>query len=368
MVKLETVSAAVDEMWEAWRLEDAKRVEQVLHESVTGIGTGVDEIRGSLKEMMDQFYRDFDELTDEKRLEHDWRRHREYGDTAIAEGAVTVMFKDDGYDITLPVRYTFFLLKTGGRWLISHTHLSMPAYGQDEGTSFPIEALKARQRELENTIAEQQVNLEKERKRTEELLLNTLPAAVVKELKETGAAQPRRFEDVSIMFTDFVGFTNAVATVPTKKLVQELHDIYSAFDDIMVKHQIEKIQTIGDSYLAVSGLPQEHDLHAIHAVRAAKDILAYLKQRNSEHGIKWRVRIGIHAGPVITGVIGKRKYSYNLFGDSVNIASRLESSGEVDRINVSAYTYELIKDEFDCEYRGKVDAKGKGEIDMYFVK
>ena len=201
----------------------------------------------------------------------------------------------------------------------------------------------------------------------EKLLHNILPKEIAKELRETGSVKPARYENVSIMFSDFKGFTNIVASIPTKKLVEELNEIFSQFDDIVESEGVEKIQTVGDGYLAACGLPREVDDHALRCVRAAKRMIDFLNERNEISAIKWKARIGIHSGPISAGVIGKKKFAYDLFGDTLNIASRIESNGEEGRINVSAYTYDLIKDEFPSEYRGKLNAKGKGELDMYFV-
>ncbi len=197
---------------------------------------------------------------------------------------------------------------------------------------------------------------------------NILPKEVAKELRETGKVKPARYEDVSIMFSDFKGFTNIVATIPTKKLIKELNEIFSQFDDIVESEGVEKIQTVGDGYLAACGLPTVTGDHAVRCVRAAKRMIHFLNERKEKSAIKWKVRIGIHSGPISAGVIGKKKFTYDIFGDTINTASRIESNGVPGKINVSAYTYDLIKDEFPAEYRGKLNAKGKGEIDMYFIK
>ena len=203
---------------------------------------------------------------------------------------------------------------------------------------------------------------------SENLLHNILPRKVAQELREKGSVKPARFEDVSIMFSDFKGFTNIVASIPTKKLIEELNEIFSEFDDIVESEGVEKIQTVGDGYLAACGLPTVKQDHAQRCVRAAKKIINFLDDRNEKSAIKWKVRIGIHSGPISAGVIGKKKFAYDIFGDTINTASRIESNGEAGKINVSAYTYDLIKDEFPAEYRGKLEKKGKGELDMYFVK
>jgi len=202
---------------------------------------------------------------------------------------------------------------------------------------------------------------------SESLLLNILPAAVTRELTETGSVKPARFDDVTILFSDFKEFTNIVATIPTHKLVSELNDIFGHFDDIMEEEGVEKIQTIGDAYLAACGVPKETEDHALRCTRAAKKMIGFLDQRNEANAIKWKIRIGLHSGPVAAGVVGKKKFAYTIFGDTINTASRLETASEEGRINVSAYTYDLIKHQFPGEYRGKISAKGKGDLDMYFV-
>lgn len=216
-------------------------------------------------------------------------------------------------------------------------------------------------------IEQQKETIIKERDKSEKLLLNILPFKVAQELKETGKAKPRRFENVTILFSDFQGFTELVASIPPITLIEELNDIFSHFDDIMGDEGVEKIETIRDAYLAAAGLPEEAPDHAVRCVLAAKRMIDFLKQRNARNKIKWKMRIGIHSGPVVAGVVGKKKFAYDLFGDTINTASRIETAGEAGKINVSASTYHLIKNKFDCTARGKIAAKGKGEIEMWFV-
>lgn len=228
-------------------------------------------------------------------------------------------------------------------------------------------SLRKQRQLLRTRVYEQTQKMRAEQQRSDELLLNILPAAVAHELKATGKTEPVFFEEVSIMFADFKGFTNIVASIPGKKLVSELDDIFQAYDEIMEEVGLEKIQTVGDAYLAACGLPDSDPDHAKKCVIAAQKIIVFLEERNQTEGIKWNVRIGIHSGSITAGVIGKKKFAYDLFGDTINIAARIESASESGKINVSAYTYTLIKEDFPCEYRGKINAKGKGELDMYFV-
>lgn len=231
-----------------------------------------------------------------------------------------------------------------------------------------IEGLQRSERELEEKVSQRTLELQIEQIRTKELLHNILPVEIAEELSATGSARPARHESVTILFTDFSGFTQAVSSMPADRMVGELNELFVAFDAITDLLGVEKIKTIGDSYMAVAGLPKQCDDHAQRCIRAGLLIIDYLEDRNRNSAFKWSIRLGVHSGPVVAGVVGKRKYAYDIWGDAVNIASRMESSGEIGRVNISAYTYDLVKDDFECEYRGKVDAKGKGAIDMYFVK
>jgi PAS domain S-box-containing protein len=207
-----------------------------------------------------------------------------------------------------------------------------------------------------------------EKKKSDELLLNILPKQVADELKINGKARAKRYEDVTILFTDFQDFTLLAASISPVKLVKELNEIFSSFDDIMEAFQIEKIETIGDAYFAACGVPARNKDHATTCIEAARQMLKYLEQRNKTSPIQWNMRVGIHSGPVVAGVVGKKKYNYDLFGDTVNTASRMETNGEVGKINISETTYELVKAKYNCYPRGQINAKGKGKLNMYFVE
>lgn len=228
--------------------------------------------------------------------------------------------------------------------------------------------VKKRNEALEAMVRDRTSALEQEKDKSDELLHNILPSSLVDELKVYGNVRPRRFNSISIMFTDFKAFTYTTSVLPPEELVHELNDIFKNFDSLIGKYGLEKLKTIGDSYMAACGIPNEMEDHAIRIVYAALDFQKMIKERNKSSAIKWEMRLGIHSGSVVAGVVGTKKFTYDIWGDTVNIASRMESSGEPGEINISGYTYMLIRDHFDCEYRGKVETKGKGSIDMYFVK
>lgn len=231
------------------------------------------------------------------------------------------------------------------------------------------------ERKVEERTAEvvaQSREIEGQKVRIEDLLLNILPREISDELKEKGKATARRHEEVTVVFTDVKGFTRIAEKMTPEQLVNDLHDCFLHFDEVVDRYGIEKIKTIGDSYMCAGGVPTNDPWHAHKAVLAALEIRDLMREqgqaRRAAGREPWILRIGVHTGPVVAGVVGKRKFAYDIWGDAVNTASRMESSGEPDEVNISGATYALVKDRFDCEYRGKIQAKNKGEIDMYFVK
>ena len=210
-----------------------------------------------------------------------------------------------------------------------------------------------------------------EKDRSDNLLLNILPVQIAKELKEDGKAEARNYEMVTVMFTDFKDFTRIAEQLSPSQLVEEIHTCFSAFDNIIHKHQIEKIKTIGDAYMCAGGLPLKNQTHAEDVVKAALEIREFMKEHNKKKIAngqpQFEIRIGVNSGPVVAGIVGVKKFAYDIWGDTVNLASRMESHGVVGEVNISGTTFELIKEKFPCAYRGKVEAKNKGEVDMYFV-
>jgi class 3 adenylate cyclase/Tfp pilus assembly protein PilF len=218
----------------------------------------------------------------------------------------------------------------------------------------------------------QRNRIKKGKRRSDELLLNILPAEVAEELKKNGSAEAKQFDDVTVMFTDFKNFTHISEKLSPSELVAEIDYYFKAFDKIMDKFNIEKIKTIGDSYMAAGGLPVANKTNAVDVVKAALEIEKFIDKKLEEERAngkeQFEIRIGIHTGPVVAGIVGIKKFAYDIWGDTVNIASRMENSGEPGRINISGTTYEQVKSKFKCTYRGKIEAKNKGMIDMYFVE
>lgn len=226
-------------------------------------------------------------------------------------------------------------------------------------------------RKTRNELSARNVLINREKDRSDELLLNILPAETAEELKIHGRSEARHFDMVTVMFTDFKGFTQLAEKLTPQQLVDEIDFCFRRFDNIITNHNIEKIKTIGDAYMCAAGLPVATDSHAVDMVKAALEIQAFMhklgKERKAEGRPVFDLRIGIHSGPVIAGIVGTKKFQYDIWGDTVNIAARMESSGEAGRINISQTTWERIKHQFECTHRGKIEAKNKGLVDMYFV-
>jgi class 3 adenylate cyclase len=254
---------------------------------------------------------------------------------------------------------------------------------REEAQALALQAAK----EKNTLIAQQNIMLEKkveerttkiketlklveiEKLKSEELLLNILPQSTANELKESGTAQPKHFESVTVIFFDIEKFTTLADKLHSEELVARLDDLFQHIDEIIERSSLEKIKTIGDAYMAAGGIPLTNDSHPIDAIKAAIEVMTYLEEKEPDsQGNKWQMRCGIHTGPVVAGVVGKNKFAYDIWGSTVNFASRMESSGEVGKINISEATYQLVKSQVPCTFRGAVEVKGLGKLNMYFVE
>ncbi len=221
--------------------------------------------------------------------------------------------------------------------------------------------------EINQKLKRRTKQLEEEKIKSNKLLHNILPAEIVKELRDNGIISPRYYKSVTIMITDFEGFTSISSGMHPSTLVKELNEIFKNFDSIIDKYNLEKLKTMGDSYMVAGGLPKEIPDHAEKIVCAALDMQNYLEQRNINSRYKWRMRTGIHTGDVVAGVVGKNKFTYDIWGNTVNIASVMERNSQPGKVNITEATYLLISDNFECELHNKVEITGNGTLDMYFI-
>jgi class 3 adenylate cyclase len=220
-------------------------------------------------------------------------------------------------------------------------------------------------------MARQKDVIEEARNKADRLLLNVLPENVARELKENGHVVPKHFPVATVLFADLVGFSKLCKGLTAKEIIDELNYLFVGFDLILERNNLEKIKTIGDGYMAAGGIPLSNTSNPVDAVKAALEMIQSverIKNENAKSGRpQWQVRIGIHTGDLIAGVIGKSKFAYDIWGGAVNIASRMESAGDAGKVNISGITYQLVKDKFKCDHRGNIEVKNMGKMDMYFV-
>ena len=272
----------------------------------------------------------------------------------------------DGYEVIKNIKKNPMTADIPVIFLTGKTDVS------DETTGFELGAVDYISKPFNPLVVKARVKthleLVKQRRKTETLLASILPEKVINDLKSVGFSKPDVFENVSVLFSDFVGFTDMSTTMKPEILINELSEIFTEFDSIIEKNQCERIKTIGDAYLAVCGMPIQNPNHAEFMTKSALKMLQYLEERNKSSDIHWQCRIGIHSGSVVGGIVGVKKYIYDIFGDTVNTASRIEGASEAMKLSVSHTTYKLIKDKFKCIPRGLILLKGKGDTALYFVE
>ncbi len=377
----QAVLNAFTHFWKTWseREKGADTITDLIplfHPDVSAIGSGEHEAGWTFDQVIQNFTDDFNEMRTGFSLRFLNVNAKTISDTsAFVEAEANVEIESDGEDLILfHMRISQIFVCESDRWLAIHIHCSFPSTDQDLGEAYPIDALKAKNNKLKKLVLQRTEELsqrtrqvQEQKDRAEQLLYNILPKKIAHELLDTGKNIPLRHENVSVLFTDFKEFTEIASQISATKLVEELNEIFYKFDDITLDLGIEKIKTIGDSYMAVCGVPDPVDNHAMRCIEAARLMMGFIEQRNNLAPLYWKMRIGIHSGPVVAGVVGNHKFSYDLWGNTVNVASRLESLSEAGRINISQQTFDKVKSKYSCTYRGKLEAKGKGAIDMYFV-
>jgi class 3 adenylate cyclase len=309
-------------MWDSWENPTAATIEESIltwAELGKGFGSGATEIWKSRTDFKKYCEEGFRQSPEGFRVKSKWIETDPLSDDLVALwGEITITIKLPLKNIVIdPIRVTGVFKKFGGQMKLLQWHASVPDVSSEDEVW-------------------------------------------------GGTGEPKLYENVSILFTDFVGFTKLVSNITPKKLVDELNEIFAEFDDITKRNGLEKIKTIGDAYMAAIGLKEEVD-HALSAVKTAKEMLQYLNHKNKKNDIKWDMRTGIHSGPAVGGTIGSEKLGFDLWGDTVNLASRIESSSEANRINISLDTYNLVKHVYPCDYRGLIEIKDKRKFEMYFV-
>lgn len=310
-------------LWQLWSSRDSTTIDRVLkliHKDVKGFGSAASEkfthsdaIRLQLEAEMRQIPQGFS-------FEITWI------DTTMLSDNLVGLLAEVRVEVSLPkkkivlepVRASHVLKQFGEEMLILQWHISVPDAGTEDEI-FP------------------------------------------------GAGKPRLYDQASVLFTDFVGFTQIVSSISAERLVEELNEIFARFDEITLDNRLYKVKTMGDAYMAVGGIKIQQNDHAVKCVKTAREMIAYLEDRNAKSGIQWQMRAGVHTGPVVAGLIGRENLHFDIWGDTVNFASRMENTGMPNKINISKATYQLIRNVFPCTFRGKIEVKGKGKADMYFV-
>ena len=369
-----TVLATHDQFWQSYARRDLDGRFSVVAEDVTFFGTSRHERAANKVAYRAMNEKGVEQYPAPFLIEYLWLEVHVLGDTAWTECDSCWVKDFNGTPGSDVLRLTTLFHKRNGNWLVVHVHGSEPDYRLQEGEYMTNAKVMARNKELEGMVAERMRQLNVEKKRSEDLLLNILPHDVAEELMDTGTAVARQYDKVTILFSDFEDFTGASERLSPQELVGELNACFGAFDHIITARGLEKIKTIGDSYMCVGGLPDPKTSTSADVVHAALEMQAFIAarkvEREAQHLPAFEMRAGIHTGPVVAGIVGVKKFQYDLWGDTVNTASRMESSGEVGQVNISEATYALVKDEPDLIFtpRGKVQAKGKGELEMYFVR
>jgi len=363
-----------EQFWQSYARRDLDGRFAVCADDVTFFGTGLHERAVGIAQYRAMNEKGVEQYPHAFKIDHIWLEVRLWGDTAWVEGDTYWIMGEGEASTRDIVRQTTILKRSGGRWQIAHVHGSDPDYRLREGEYMTHGNIHARNKELEREVLIRTEELQVEKKRSDELLRNILPEEVAQELMDKGEAEARSISEVTILFTDFKGFTAISEQLTARDLVAELNACFKAFDHIITERGIEKIKTIGDAYMAAGGLPDARHGSPVDVLCAALEMQDFMQRYQAECSALgkpfFEMRAGIHTGPVVAGIVGVKKFQYDIWGDAVNTAARMESSGAVGRVNISAATYARVKNTPGLRFntRGKVQAKGKGEMEMWFVE
>ncbi|MBK9286879.1 MAG: nuclear transport factor 2 family protein [Flavobacteriales bacterium] len=365
----EKVLAIHSDFWQAYAERDLDRRFAVCAREITFFGTGhheravgIEQYRAMNQKGVDQFPMPF-------KIDMLWTDLHMHGDTAWVECDTVWRKTERDHCTTDEVRLTTILKRINGRWWVTHVHGSTPDYRLHDGEYMLRAQERLRNQELEREVAERTAELQRANQITDDLLRNILPASVVEELRNNASVKARLHPHATVLFADFKDFTHHSERLSPQQLVDELNECFTAFDRMLVNHHVEKIKTVGDAYLAAAGLPEPNPEHAVEAVALALEIRDFIRARQVRRGAhSFGIRIGVHSGEVVAGVVGIRKFAYDIWGDTVNTAARLQQCCLEDHVNISATTEALVKDHFRCTYRGEIDAKNKGRLKMYFAE
>jgi class 3 adenylate cyclase/ketosteroid isomerase-like protein len=355
--------------WQGCALRDVDMRFSVCSDVATFFGTGLHERAVGKQQAREMNEKGIRQFPDPFEINTIWETVRVVGDIAWVEANTAWIRNVKGKSVKDIIRLTTIFKKEQGRWMVIHMHGSEPDYRLQDGEFMVNENIIDRNRVLEKQVFERTQELELEKQRSDKLLLNILPEKVAEELKTNGKAVAKLYSQVTVLFTDFKDFTLFSQQLSPQELIDELHECFREFDRILWKYNIEKIKTIGDGYLAVSGLPASNENHAADVVRFAIDVRDFIDERKKKLGKRsLQIRIGIHSGEVIAGIVGIKKFAYDIWGDTVNTAARMQQNCQPGKVNISGSTYAMVKDKFHCQYRGEIEAKNKGKMKMYFAE
>lgn len=358
-----------DTFWQAYAQRDLDRRFAVCAPDVTFIGTGPHERASGIAQYRAMNAKGVEQFPHPFVIEMPRLEVRVHGDAAWVECDSVWKKTEAARCVVDEIRLTTVLKRVNGWWLVAHVHGSTPDYRLHDGEYMMREALRDRNLQLEREVAERTRELQRAKKAADDLLLNILPATVIEELHSNGRVAAHAHTNVTVLFADFTDFTRHSERLTPQHLVDELNACFTAFDHMLAAHQVEKIKTVGDAYLAVSGLPSPNADHALAAVRLALEMRDFIRERNKAPGARgFDVRIGLHSGDVVAGVVGIHKYAYDIWGDAVNIAARMQENCLPGHVNISATTQALVHEHFACTYRGELEAKNKGLLKMYFAE